>query len=151
MLKHSSSTTPYKRLLTLIIVICSTMSTFATASDRGAYWHLAYKPTRETRVIDMPSSLYAVQLLAVSTKQQVERFAEDHDLYDLTAVRIAQNGKPLYVLLPGVYKNREDAQTAVASLPDAVKALNPRIRPLKGLQDAMRRADQTTFAASDDM
>jgi len=142
---------PYTRLLTLIVVICATLSTYATATDRGAYWHLAYKPTKETRVIDMPSSLFAVQLLAVSTKQQVEQFAEDHDLYDLTAVRIAQNGKPLYVLLPGVYKNREDAETAVASLPEAVRALNPWIRPLNGLQDAMRRVEQTTFAASDDM
>ncbi len=128
----------------------SSFNNSANALERSAYQHLAYKPVEETRVIDMPGTLFAVQLLAVSTKQQIEAFAEQHDLYDLTAVRIEQKGQKLYVLIPGVYKNRVDAETAVASLPPAVRAMKPWIRPLEGLQQAMHRAQRITYAASDE-
>ncbi len=132
-----------------IVAVLFCLSGNSLANDRPAYWHLAYKPTEETRVVDLPSDMFAVQLIAVSTRKQIEAFVELHDLWDMTAVKVSRAGKPLYVLIPGVYKTRIDAQTAVASLPQSVQSLKPWIRPLGGLQDAMRDAIKTSYAISD--
>lgn len=138
-----------KYALNPIMAVLFCVSSHSFSNDRPAYWHLAYKPTEETRVIDLPSDMFAVQLIAVSTRKQVEAFVELHDLWDMTAVKVSKAGKPLYVLIPGVYKSRLDAQTAVASLPHSVQQLKPWIRPLGGLQDAMRDARKTSYAISD--
>lgn len=144
------SNTRYLIILLGLFSLSNTTGASSKSWQLSEYTRLAYKPSEETRVIDMPSSLFAVQLLAVSTKQQVEDFAQRHNLYDLTAVRIEQKGKSLYVLIPGVYKSREDAEAAVASLPKEIQAMKPWIRPLDGLQEAMRRVQRTTYAVSDD-
>lgn len=114
-----------------------------------AYSQLAYIPEKATRVIDMPEEYFTVQLLAVSTKQQVEDFVEAHDLYDMVAVQIIQREKTLYVLLPGVYTSRADAEDALNSLPDGVKAQQPWVRSLQSLHKAMRKPN-THYLATED-
>ncbi len=136
-------------LLSFLATLLFALSSAVCSAERPAYWHLAYKPAKETRVIDLPTDLFAVQLIAVSTRKQVEDFVERHNLWDMTAVKVSRDGKPLYVLIPGVYKTRADAQAAVASLPQSVQKLKPWIRPLAGLQDAMRSAVKTSYAVSD--
>lgn len=138
-----------KYLLTSMMAIILSFNSGVSAADRPAYWHLAYKPNMETRVIDLPADMFAVQLIAVSTRKQVEEFVEHYDLWDMTAVKVSRDSKPLYVLIPGVYKSRIDAQTAVESLPQSVQQLKPWIRPLGGLQDAMRDARKTSYAISE--
>ncbi len=142
-------TTLSQYVLSPVIAVLFCFSSNSLAIERPAYWHLAYKPTEETLVIDLPADMFAVQLIAVTTRKQVEAFVELHKLWDMTAVKVSKAGKPLYVLIPGVYKTRSDAQTAVASLPESVQQLKPWIRPLGGLQDAMREAKKTSYAVSD--
>ncbi|MEM8499265.1 MAG: SPOR domain-containing protein [Pseudomonadota bacterium] len=142
-------TSPNKYVLNTIFAVLCCLGSSAPASEKPAYWHLAYKPSEETLVIDLPADMFAVQLIAVSTRKQIESFVELHNLWDMTAVKASKDGKTLYVLIPGVYKSRLDAQTAAASLPQSVKQLKPWIRRLGGLQDAMRDVIKTNYAVSD--
>lgn len=127
-----------------------TVGTFVHANDSvPAYSRLAYVPETATRVFDMPAEYFTVQLLAVSTKQQVENFVETHDLYEMVAVQIIQDEKTLYVLLPGVYTSRADAQDALKSLPDGVKEQQPWVRSLQSLQNVMSKPN-IRYVAKDD-
>ncbi|MFK7733845.1 MAG: SPOR domain-containing protein [Pseudomonadales bacterium] len=138
-----------KHLLSPVLALLFCLSGNSFAADKPDYWQHAYKPSQETHVIDLPADMFAVQLIAVSTRKQVEAFVELHNLWDMTAVKVSKAGKPLYVLIPGVYKSRVDAESAVASLPVSVQQLKPWIRPLGGLQQAMRDAKKTSYAVSD--
>lgn len=120
----------------------------AQASEQEpAYARLAYRPTEPVRIIDLPENFYAAQLLAVSTKQQIENFVVAEDLYNMSAARIEREGQILYVLLLGVYESKAIAQQAVAAMPDAVRTLKPWVRAIDGLQEAMTRADRLAATA----
>jgi len=119
----------------------------ATESGEPAYAKLAYRPDRPTRILDLPSDFFAAQLFAVSTRQQLEDFVEREDLYNMTAAQVEHQGKLYYVLLLGVYKTVETAQQAISAMPATVKTLEPWIRPITGLQAAMRRAEALNAAS----
>jgi len=99
------------------------------------------------RIIDLPKNFYAAQLLAVSTKKQIEDFVIAENLYNMSAARIARNDRVLYVLLMGVYQSKEIAEQAVALMPQKVLSMEPWIRPIGGLQNAMIRGDQLAATA----
>lgn len=112
-----------------------------------AYADYAYRPNEPVRIIDLPENFYAAQLLAVSTKKQIEDFVVTHNLYNMSAARIEKNGQVLYVLLLGVYESKENAQQAVAAMPAKVQSMRPWVRPIEGLQNAMIRADRLAATA----
>ena len=112
------------------------------------YAKYAYRPSTPVRIVDLPSSFFAAQLLAVSTKEQIEDFVVAQNLYNMSAARIEQDGEVLFVLLLGVYESRDFAERAVAAMPAAVREMKPWIRPIAGLQEAMLRADQLVAAAT---
>ena len=116
-------------------------------NQEPAYAALAYRPDEPVRIIDLPEDFYAAQLLAVSTKAQIENFVIEQDLYNMSAARIEREGQILYVLLLGVYETKDRALSAVQQMPDAVRVLKPWVRPIDGLQDAMVRADRLTATA----
>lgn len=111
------------------------------------YAKLAYRPEQPIRIIDLPENFYAAQLLAVSTKKQIEDFVVAHNLYNMSAARIEQNGQMLYVLLLGVYESKQIAESAIAVMPLEVQRMKPWVRPIDGLQDAMLRGDQLAAMA----
>ena len=119
----------------------------AERPSEPAYAQLAYRPDEPVRIVDLPEEFYAAQLLAVSTKKQIEDFVVAQNLYNMSAARIEQNGQVLYVLLLGVYESKEIAQSAVAVMPTEVQNLKPWVRPIEGLQDAMMRGDQLAATA----
>ena len=117
-------------------------------SQEPSYAEYAYRPKEPVRIIDLPEDFYAAQLLAVSTKAQIEDFVVANDLYNMSAARIERDGQILYVLLLGVYESKEIALKAVENMPSDVRDLNPWVRPIDGLQDSMTRADRLMTTAS---
>jgi len=117
-------------------------------SGLPTYAQLAYRPPDPVRIIDLPEQFYAAQLLAVSTKKQIEDFVIAQDLYNMSAARIERDGQFLYVLLLGVYETEDNARLAVASMPEEVQQMKPWVRPIGGLQEAMLKADRLASTAS---
>ncbi len=109
--------------------------------DAPDYLRLAYVPPAPTALADLSGELYAVQLMAMSTKESLEQFVDREGISGVSAARVERDGKLYYVLILGVYESAADARRAVASLPAGYAAMAPWIRPLRSLQAAIVRAD----------
>ena len=111
--------------------------------DIPEYVWLAYEPETPTRIEDLPDNMYAVQLVAVGTKEKATKYVEDATwLVEPTGVRILSNDKPFYVILLGIYETKRNAELAVRSVADDVGKNKPWIRSLKSLQVAIRDANR---------
>ena len=107
------------------------------------YRQLAYQPRPNANLAELPEELFVVQLLALSSRQRLARFVVDNQLHHMATARIEHEGNPMYVLLAGIYADRETAERAAASLRAGDLDVRPWVRALGPLQQAMRRADQT--------
>lgn len=108
------------------------------------YVRLAYLPAQPMPLTELPRDLFAVQLMAMSSKEALEEFVEQSGIRGISAARVERDGALYYVLILGIYETAEDARQAAASLPDGVVSATPWIRPLGSLQAAMARADSLT-------
>ena len=116
-------------------------------SDIPIYQQLAYQPDEAVQLIDLPADFYAVQILAMSSRQALEAYAEEHDLPSMAAARVARNGEIYYVLLLGVYRDKSTAEEAAAYLPERIMLQNPWVRSMQSLQEAIAHADRMASAA----
>lgn len=121
----------------------------STDTALPAYLRLAYRPDREIAFTDLPDEFFAVQLLALSSAEAVEKFVVDAGVPGLAAARIERDGSLLYVLLLGIYRDRTDAARAAANAPVELGHLSPWIRPLRTLKEAMLRADSLAARQDD--
>jgi septal ring-binding cell division protein DamX len=103
---------------------------------------LAYRPAVPVALDELPAHFYAVQIVALSSRESLESFSKKHLLSGVSAVRVESNGAFYYVLLLGIYETLADAQAAAASRPESLINLEPWIRVLESLQDAAVRADK---------
>ena len=103
---------------------------------------LSYQPAQPVAIIDLPDEFWAVQLVAVSSKEALEKYAEQNQLAGMSAARISDGTSFYYVLLLGIYETQEKAQKAVASLTAPLAQHDPWIRSLASLQAAMVRANK---------
>ncbi len=110
--------------------------------DAPEHVRLAYRPSRPTALTDLPADFYAVQLMAMSSKESLEAFVTREGISNMSAARVERNGELFYVLLLGIYEDADRARRAVESLPDEIGGAEPWIRPLGSLQSAMLRADR---------
>ena len=101
----------------------------------------ARPPHAPVPLTEVPPDYYVVQLVAVQTKETLEDYAARKELRGMSAARVERDGRLFYVLLLGVYPDREQASTAASSLPAEFADLNPWVRSVDSLQQAMRRAD----------
>ena len=115
----------------------------AAASDLPEYARLAYQPPQPVPLTELPGDFYAVQLIAMPSKETLEAFASRERLRSVSAVRVESNGELYFVLLLGIYESYAIARQAVAAIPP-VEGAEPWIRPLGSLQAAMARADRMT-------
>ncbi len=114
-----------------------------TPEEMPEYVWLAYEPEAPTRIEDLPDDMYAVQLIAVSTKEKAMQYVEDETwLVEPTGVRVLSNGKPYYVILLGIYETKRRAELAVRSIADDVGSNKPWIRSLSSLQTAIKDANR---------
>ena len=116
-------------------------------SDIPIYQQLAYQPDEAVQLIDLPADFYAVQILAMSSRQALEAYADEHDLPSMAAARVARNGELYYVLLLGVYRDKSTADEAAAHLPERIMLQNPWVRSMQSLQEAIANADRLASAA----
>jgi len=98
--------------------------------------------TNAQRVLDVPAGYYAVQLIAFKLQEEILAFAISRGIANPLYVRIlSANEQFLYVLLEGIYQNKELAD---AGADKWVKA-NPQVdklwvRAVEDLQSSMREA-----------
>jgi septal ring-binding cell division protein DamX len=116
-------------------------------SDIPTYQQLAYMPDEAVQLIDLPADFYAVQILAMTSRQALEDYADEHDLPSMAAARVARNGELYYVLLLGVYRDKPTAEEAAAQLPERIMSQNPWVRSMKSLQEAIANADRLASAS----
>ena len=91
---------------------------------------------------DVPPDYYVVQLLAMQSKEALEEFAARKELHGMSAARVERDGRLFYVLLLGVYSDRQRAEAASANLPVELAGFAPWVRRADSLQRAMARGDE---------
>ncbi len=100
----------------------------STPADSGTY------TSDEGYLLDLPASHYTLQLLGSKSEQGVEDFAKRNAGRNIIVFRQLLNNKPWYVAVTGDYPNQEQATTALARLPKALRELQPWARPLSKVQ-----------------
>lgn len=118
-----------------------------SSGDVPAYQALAYVPEKPTSLLELPPNFWVAQLMAVSSKEFLETYAEEHNLRGLSAARIASGDRLFFVLILGIYDTKDKAQRAITNMPPPYHKYKPLLRTLGSLQDAMRKADQMTGSA----
>ncbi len=113
------------------------------------YLQLAYRTDGPVEVLDLPPHYFAVQIAASSSLESLDRILVENRLPSMTAMPTEQDGEPLYVLLAGIYVDRQVADRAAALLPAEIRAMGPWVRQLGPLQDTMRRAEARPAASTD--
>ena len=103
---------------------------------------LSYRPPQPVAIVDLPDTFWAVQLIALSTKESLEAYADKYKIRGMSAARVVAGDQLFYVLLLGIYETRENAEKASQNLPDPYH--KPWIRTIKSLKDAMIAADART-------
>ncbi|MYF28358.1 MAG: hypothetical protein F4169_05760 [Gammaproteobacteria bacterium] len=111
-------------------------------SSAPLYQRLSYRPDRPTPLKDLPGSFYAIQVIALSSKEDLEQFTVDNDLPPMTGAVVETDGKRFYVLFAGIYPDRDTAERAARSLPAEISAHGTWVRSVESLQAAMARAEQ---------
>lgn len=110
-------------------------------SEPPDWRQLAYRPSTSIDLSELPAHFYAVQIVAMSSMEALQLFAKEHLLSDVLAARVEANGEFFYVLLLGTYETLADANAAAASRPDPLMNIQPWVRKLGSLQDAIARGD----------
>ena len=110
--------------------------------DLPAYRQLAYRPPEATSLLELPATFYTVQLLALSSKRAVEAYVRDRGLSHMSAARIANGRRVYYVLLLGVYPDRDAANRAAADLPPGTEDATVWVRSLGSIQEGIEQANR---------
>ena len=108
------------------------------------YQQLAYQPEDPVALVDLPEAFYAIQLVALRSQTDLEAFVVDHGLPPMSGAQVEKDGGLWFVLLAGVYEDLDTAQRALASLPENLKVMNPWLRPMASLRNAILRAENLT-------
>ena len=112
------------------------------SSARPLYQQLAFQPERPTALSDLPATFYVIQVIALSTAEDLEQYIADNDLPAMSGAVVEKDGERFYALLAGIYTDRATAQRATRSLPEKLSAHGPWVRSMESLQAAMARAEQ---------
>lgn len=111
-------------------------------SSLPRYQQLSFQPERPTALADLPGTFYVIQLIALSTQEDLEQYIIDNNLPVMSGAVVERDGERFYALLAGIYTDRETAESAVRSLPEELSAHGPWVRSMESLQAAMARAEQ---------
>ena len=106
------------------------------------YQQLSFQPERPTALADLPDTFYVIQVIALSTRENLEQYITDNNLPVMSGAVVEKDGERFYALLAGIYTDRETAENAARSLPEELSVHGPWIRSMESLQAAMARAEQ---------
>lgn len=93
------------------------------------------------QLMAMPPEHFVVQIVSMSTEENMQRFIREHDLFEKAHVRTYAKGQVWYVILYGVYEHYSEAKSALQSIPYRHQT-QAWIRTVGQLQDAIRAYDE---------
>ena len=73
---------------------------------------------------------YTLQLSGASREDTLNAWAKQQNLTGYQVYKTSRNGQAWYVLTTGNYKTPAEAKSAISSLPEAVKAKSPWVKPM---------------------
>ncbi len=135
---------PVRNQLTRAEPATSQSSPTQNETNLPDYIRLAYQPEKAVRMLDVPGEYWAVQLMALSSKESLESFAKNRNIRGMSAARIAIDDKLFYILLLGIYESRTVAEEVTVGLPPPFD--KPWVRSVASLQAGMRKANELTGA-----
>ncbi len=95
---------------------------------------------REDELLSWDSNGYTLQMLGARKESSVVGFIQSRaDRSKFYYFSTIYKEKPWYVVVYGQYQNRDEAVTAIRSLPNDLKQRKPWARSIKGVQDDIRR------------
>ena len=103
---------------------------------------LSYQPDKPVSLLDLPEQFWVVQLVSVSSKEALEKYAREHQLRGMSAARIWSKDQYFYILILGIYETYNNATQAIEDLPPPFDKFPPWIRSVGSLQKAMLEADR---------
>lgn len=86
----------------------------------------------------IPASNYTLQLSGASRQDTLEAFAKKNLNGNYAVYKTQRNGNPWYILIYGNYRNINEAKQAVSSLPAAIQAKKPWVRPMKHVHQDLK-------------
>ncbi len=89
----------------------------------------------------LASDRYTLQLLSLTKEASSRAFIQSRHLQDQAAYVAVRNTdqKTWYTITYGLYESLDAAESAILSLPDSLKKLNPRVRNTGRIQQIMLR------------
>ncbi|MEM7097270.1 MAG: SPOR domain-containing protein [Pseudomonadota bacterium] len=111
-------------------------------SNLPKHVRLSYRPSKPVSLLDLPEDFWVVQLVSVSSKETLERYAVENQLRGMSAARVWSQNQFFYVLILGIYETYDNAKAASEGLPPPFDEFPPWIRSVGSLQKAMIEADQ---------
>ncbi len=92
-------------------------------------------------LLNLPPEHYAVQLIAMTNDAALVDFASTNLLDSYLTARVERGGELYYVLLLGVYGTHDLAEQASQALPESLNGVEPWIRPVRSIQNAILRGN----------
>ena len=117
------------------------------SSNLPKHVRLSYRPNKPVSLLDLPNDFWVVQLVSVSSKETLERYAVENQLRGMSAARVWSQNQFFYVLILGIYETYDNAKEASEGLPPPFDEFPPWIRSVGSLQKAMIEADQQALKA----
>lgn len=91
------------------------------------------------QLLALPAKSYSIQVLGAQSAAKAKKFIDEHaDLQPLYFFRSTRDGKDWYVVMYGVYDNRQQAIDATAALPDDIRTSSPWARRLSEVHGLIR-------------
>ncbi|MDO6460552.1 AAA family ATPase [Granulosicoccaceae sp. 1_MG-2023] len=82
---------------------------------------------------------FTIQMIASSSRDEVERFLKAHELNTPNSIfSFARGNETWFALIHGLYPSIEDAQAAIRQLPEAVRTRHPWIRQIGRIQESLK-------------
>lgn len=78
----------------------------------------------------VPSGEYTIQLSGATHRGSLDAWARQQNLTGYHVYETQRNGQPWYVLVSGSYATSAEAKQAISTLPEAVRAKSPWVKPL---------------------
>jgi DamX protein len=87
-------------------------------------------------ILGLNNDQFITQLLALSSRDAIAKAAGELELQATLAYYTREkNGKNLYILIAGPYKDRASAENAILKYPASLRNSKPWIRPVKDIKD----------------
>lgn len=87
-------------------------------------------------ILGLNNDQFITQLLALSNRDAIVKAASGLELRETLAYyERKKNGKNLYILIAGPYKDRASAENAILEYPASLRNAKPWIRPVKDIKD----------------